>query len=131
MVKKDIGSQVAAAMRRGERVQHELRDITMKALTEAQFDRAALQRATREVAGAIRDAAETQGEGARRAMHQAVSGMDRALADATHAFRLSLQEAAASGAVFARAAAGALAGVAGSMEKRSAKRSTKRRARRR
>lgn len=124
---RSIGSQVAAAIRRGERVQDEIRAITMKALTQAQFDRAALRRATREVTSAIHEAAQTQGESARETMHEAVSGMDKAFADAAHAFRLSLQEAAASGAVFARAAAGALAGIAGSMEKRSGRRAAKRR----
>lgn len=120
MVKTSIGNQVAAAMRRGQRVQDEIRAITLRALTEAKFDRAALRRATREVSGAIRDAAKAQGDGAREAAKQAVTGMDRALADAGHAFRLSLEEAAVSGAVFARAAAGALAAIADSIDRRAA-----------
>jgi len=130
MTKSKIGRQVAAAMRRGEQVQDEIRAITMQALTRAQFDRTALRRATRDVTSAIHEAARSQGEGAREAAKQAVSGMDRALADAAHAFRLSLQEAAASGAVFARAAAGALAGLADSMDRRSAKPAAKRARRR-
>jgi F0F1-type ATP synthase membrane subunit b/b' len=113
-------------MRRGEQVQDEIREITMQALTEARFDRAALRRATRDVVEAIHEASQTQGPQARRAMKDAVSGMDRAFADAAHAFRLSLKEAAASGAVFARAAAGALAGIADSVGKPPAKRAAKR-----
>jgi hypothetical protein len=120
MARTNIGNQVAAAMRRGQRVQDEIRAITLRALTEAKFDRAALRRATREVADAIREAAKAQGEGAREAAKQAVAGMDHALADAGHAFRLSLEEAAVSGAVFARAAAGALAAIADSIDRRTA-----------
>ena len=151
--KSTIGRQVAAAMRRGERVQDEVRALTLKALTQAQLDRAALGKVARDVLGAIEAAAAVQGETAREALQQAVSGVEQALGSSRQALRQSLEEVeglsarlaevararfdaglragAESGAMLARAAAGALAGFADTVEKRPAKRTAKRSRRRR
>ncbi|HYD58072.1 MAG TPA: DUF6781 family protein [Burkholderiales bacterium] len=135
----DVGKQIEDAIREGQRVQEAVQEITLKALTERQLDFAAMRKVTSEAIESIRQAAATQDPGLMEAARQALSGVGRALGEAGQAAKLSAEEAAASsqlvkaaraqleagvragaasGAVFARAAAGMLAGLADALENR-------------
>jgi hypothetical protein len=97
-----ISGQVRRAMRQGKRVEQAVRGITLRALTRAELDRPALQKVTREVVGAIHDAAAAQGATAEKATRQAIAGVDRALAHAAQALKLSIEEAADRAGRFSR-----------------------------
>ena len=89
----DLGKQVENAIREGQRVQQQVQEITLKALTERQLDFEGMRKVTREAFDAVRNAASTQETGMREAAKQAVRGVEAALAKATEALKLSLEEA--------------------------------------
>lgn len=88
-----VGKQVESAIREGRRVQEQVQEIALKALTGRQLDFEAMRKVTREAFDAVRDAASAPDPGLREAAKQAVHGVEEALAKAAEAVKLSLQEA--------------------------------------
>lgn len=97
-MRQGMGEEIRKAMAHGRRVQETVRDIALKALTARELDPAAVRKATEEVLGAIRDAAETQGGAAKEA--EKFSRED--LARAREMLQDIAKHAQASGAAVAR-----------------------------
>lgn len=97
-----LGEEVRKAIAEGRHVHESVRNITLKALTQRELDQEALGKVTRQVVGAVREAAEVQGPGAKQALKEAIEGIDEALAHAAQALKLSLEEAAGRAGKFSR-----------------------------
>ena len=116
-----LQAEVRRAVRRGRRVEDEVRDITLKALTLRKLDRAEMRKVAGEVMSGVREAAAVKGERAKDVIAQAAAGVEQALGHAARALHLSnrlaagVSVAAQSGALMARVASGVLAGIADSL----------------
>jgi hypothetical protein len=116
-----LQAQARRAVMRGSRVQDEMRDLTVKALTLRKLDRAEMRKVAGEVMSAVREAAAVKGPRAKDVIAQAAAGVEQALGHAARALKVSnrlaagVSIAAASGAMMARVASGVLAGIADSL----------------
>lgn len=90
------------AIERGERIQAQVRDVTLAALARNELDRERMRKVTREAIESVRDAAALQGALAKDAMREGLAGIDEALAHAAQALKLSLEEAAGRAQKFSR-----------------------------
>ena len=124
MKSERLQAEVRRAVKRGKRVEREVRDLTLKALTQRRLDRAEMRKVAGEVMSGVREAADVrEGPRARAVVEQAAAGVSEALTHAARALRLSnrlsagVSAAAESGAMMARIASGVLAGIADSLER--------------
>lgn len=97
--RNDMKDEIRKAIAEGRKVQEAVRAITLKALSGRELDQAAIAKVTREVMGAVREAAEARGDSeakpaSAQPIRDAVEGLDDALAQAAQALKLSLEEAA-------------------------------------
>lgn len=97
-----LDDDVRRALAQGRRIQDTVRNITLKALSHGELDRAALRKVTGQVVRAVSEAAAAKGPDAREAVAQAIGGVDQALAHAAQALTLSLEEAAGRAEQFTR-----------------------------
>ncbi|MBE9553522.1 MAG: hypothetical protein IMF05_08670 [Proteobacteria bacterium] len=81
-------------MERGKNVQKEVRNITLKALSEGDLDSERIKRVVRSVIEETGKAAEGEPDHGRAAMRETVAGLEEALAKAATASGLAIEEAA-------------------------------------
>lgn len=89
-----IAEDIRKAVESGMDIQDEVRRITLKALSEGEWDTEAMRAVAHSVADGARQGAETMGARGGDAMKQAMTGLDAALAKAAQATQLALEEAA-------------------------------------
>ncbi|MBN4073804.1 MAG: hypothetical protein COC05_05885 [Gammaproteobacteria bacterium] len=82
------------AVERGEDIQNEVRDITLKALSEGRLDAKRTQQVIKAVLLGASQGAEAKGTQSRQALLDAMAGVDEALARSTEASKLAIEEAA-------------------------------------
>jgi len=82
------------AVERGENIQQQVRDITLKALSEGHLDGQRIQGVVRAVIQGATEGAEKRGGQSRQALQAAMAGVDEALAKSAEASRLAIEEAA-------------------------------------
>ena len=88
-----IEQQVDKAIAEGRRVQEAVQQITLKALTQGRLDLEAMRKVTGDAVAAVREAATQQDAHVTNAAKEAARGIERALAQAAEALKLSIQEA--------------------------------------
>ena len=88
-----IEQQVDKAIAEGRRVQEAVREITLEALSKGRLDLEAMRKVTGEAVAAVRETATRHDAHARNAVREALQGIERALAQAAEAMKLSIQEA--------------------------------------
>ncbi|MDD2658968.1 MAG: hypothetical protein PHY54_04695 [Methylococcales bacterium] len=91
---QDVKDAVRTAVKSGTDVHQQVKAITLKALTERQLDIENIKSVTEEVSKGINEGMATQGEHAREVFKQAATALDDALAIATEASKLAIEEAA-------------------------------------
>ncbi|MFO8237186.1 MAG: DUF6781 family protein [Prochlorococcaceae cyanobacterium] len=79
----------------------EVRNLTLRALTDGTLDRDAIQRVVRAVVAGATTGAEQASDG-RQALQEALRGLDQALAAVAQAIRLTLEEAIGNSGAFSR-----------------------------
>ena len=96
-----IEQQVDKAIAEGRRVQEAVQQITLKALTQGRLDLEAMRKVTGDAVAAVREAATRQDAHVTNAAKEAARGIERALAQAAEALKLSIQEASGRAGKFA------------------------------
>lgn len=91
---QDVKDAARTAVQSGTDVHQQIKDITLKALTERQLEIENIKSVTEEVSKGINEGMATQGEHAREVFKQAATALDDALAIATEASKLAIEEAA-------------------------------------
>lgn len=92
-MKETAAQQLDKAMAQGRRVQEAVQQITLKTLAQGRLDLEPMRKVTADAVHAVREAAAHQHAHARDAAKQAAQGIQRALAQAAEALKLSIQEA--------------------------------------
>ena len=91
---QDVTGGVREAVRSGTDVHQQVKDITLKALTNGELDMKNIKKVTEAVAKGIDEGIAGQDEHAKGTFTHAVTALDDALAIATEASTLAIQEAA-------------------------------------
>jgi hypothetical protein len=91
---QDVKDAVRTAVNSGTDVHQQIKAITLKALTERQLDIENIKSVTEAVSKGINEGMAAQGEHAREVFMQAATALDDALAIATEASKLAIEEAA-------------------------------------
>ncbi|MCK9395275.1 MAG: hypothetical protein M0Q44_06775 [Methylobacter sp.] len=84
-----------AAVKSGDDVHQQIKDITLKALTERQLDMDNIKHVTEAVSNGINEGMAIQDVHAKEVFKQAATALDDALATAAEASKLAIEEAAA------------------------------------
>jgi len=82
------------AIERGDDIRHDVRDITLKALSEGHLDIKKMRQVIQAVMEGASIGAETKGERAKDALADTMVGIDEALAKSAEASKLAIEEAA-------------------------------------
>jgi hypothetical protein len=82
-------------------IAEEVRNLTLSALTKGTLERDAIQRVVRVVLAGATNGAETAADG-RKALEEALQGLDQALAAVAQAIRLTVEEAIGNASAFSR-----------------------------
>ena len=91
---QDVKDAVRATVKTGADVHQQIKDITLKALTQRQLDAENIKSVTEAVFNGINEGMATQGEHAKKVFLQAVTALDDALAISAEASKLAIEEAA-------------------------------------
>ncbi|WP_411725261.1 DUF6781 family protein [Methyloglobulus sp.] len=91
---QDVQEEIREAVQSGFDVHEKIKAITLKALTERQLDMENIKNVAEAVSKGIFEGMTTQSEQVKRAFVQAASALDDALAVATEASKLAIEEAA-------------------------------------
>jgi hypothetical protein len=91
---QDVTDEVREAVRSGTDIHRQVKDITLKALTNRELDMKNIKQVTEAVAKGIDEGIAGRDEHAKGAFSHAVTALDDALAIATEASTLAIQEAA-------------------------------------
>lgn len=91
---QDVKDAVRATVKTGADVHQQIKDITLKALTQRQLDTENIKSVTEAVFNGINEGMATQGEHAKKVFLQAVTALDDALAISAEASKLAIEEAA-------------------------------------
>jgi pheromone shutdown protein TraB len=91
---QDVKDAVRAAVKSGADVHQQIKDITLKALTERQLDMENIKTVTEAVSDGINEGMASHGEHGKEVFNQAVTALDDALAIAAEASTLAVEEAA-------------------------------------
>jgi len=83
-----------AAVERGENIQDEVRDITLKALCEGHLDAQRIQQVIKAVIQGAAEGANGKETQSKQALRDAMTGVDEALEKSAEASRLAIEEAA-------------------------------------
>lgn len=97
--KQEIDAEVVkeiarTAVERSDDIRHDVRALTLKALSEGHLDTKKINKVIRAVMEGVSIGAEAKGEQAKDALTDAMSGMDDALAKSAEASKLAIEEAA-------------------------------------
>jgi len=97
--KQEIDSEIVkeiarTAIERGDDIRHDVRDLTLKALSDGHLDTKKINQVIHAVIEGASIGAESKGEQAKDALTEAMSGMDDALASSAEASKLAIEEAA-------------------------------------
>jgi hypothetical protein len=92
--KRDIKNAVRAAVKSGADVHQQVKEITLKALTERQLDMDNIKRVTETVIDGINEGMSSHGAHGKDVFNQAATALDDALAIAAEASTLAIEEAA-------------------------------------
>lgn len=90
----DVKDAVQAMVKSGADVHQQVKDITLKALTQYQLDMENIKSVTEAVGQGINEGLTTHGEHGKEIFMQAVTALDDALAMAAEASKLAIEEAA-------------------------------------
>ena len=91
----EIVKEIArTAVERSDDIRHDVRDVTLKALSDGNLDTKKINKVIRAVMEGASIGAEDKGEQAKDALTDAMSGMDDALAKSAEASKLAIEEAA-------------------------------------
>jgi len=91
----EIVKEVArTAIERGDDIRHDVRSVTLQALSDGHLDTKKINKVIRAVMEGVSIGAEDKGEQARDALSDAMSGIDEALAKSAEASKLAVEEAA-------------------------------------
>lgn len=82
------------AIERGDDIRHDVRSVTLQALSDGHFDTKKINKVIHAVMEGVSIGAEDKGEQAKNALSDAMSGMDEALAKSAEASKLAVEEAA-------------------------------------
>ncbi|MGR9014110.1 MAG: DUF6781 family protein [Gammaproteobacteria bacterium] len=91
---QDVKGAIRAAVKSGDDVHQQIKDITLKALTEHQLDTENIKRVIETVISGINEGVSSHGEQGKEVFMQAATALDDALAIATEASTLAIEEAA-------------------------------------
>ncbi len=91
---QDVKDAVRAAVKSGADVHQQVKDITLKALTKRQLDMDNIKNVTETVINGINEGMVSHGEHGKEVFNQAATALDDALAIATEASTLAIEEAA-------------------------------------
>jgi len=91
---QDVKDAVRATVKTGADVHQQIKDITLKALTQRQLDTENIKSVTEAVFNGINEGMATQGEHAKKVFLQAATALDDALAISAEASKLAIEEAA-------------------------------------
>ena len=91
---QDVKDAVRAAVKSGADVHQQVKDITLKALTKRQLDMDNIKSVTETVINGINEGMVSHGEHGKEVFNQAATALDDALAIATEASTLAIEEAA-------------------------------------
>ena len=91
---QDVKDAVRAKVKTGADVHQQIKDITLKALTQRQLDTENIKSVTEAVFNGINEGMATQGEHAKKVFLQAATALDDALAISAEASKLAIEEAA-------------------------------------
>lgn len=91
---QDVKEAVQAAVKSGENVHQEVKDITLKALTKGRLDIENIKNVTEAVSKGINEGMTSYGEHGKDVFIHAVTALDDALAIAVEASTLAIEEAA-------------------------------------
>jgi len=91
---QDVKDAVRVAVKSGADVHKQVKDITLKALTERQLDMENIKSVTETVINGINEGMDSHGEHGREVFNQAATALDDALAIAAEASTLAIEEAA-------------------------------------
>ncbi len=91
---QDVKDAVHAAVKSGDDVHQQVKDITLKALTKARLDVENIQNVTEAVGKGISEGLTSHGDHGKEVFMQAVTALDDALAIAVEASSLAIEEAA-------------------------------------
>ena len=91
---QDVKDAVRVTVKTGADVHQQIKDITLKALTQRQLDTENIKSVTEAVFNGINEGMATQGEHAKKVFLQAVTALDDALAISAEASKLAIEEAA-------------------------------------
>lgn len=93
-ISRETETATRTAVARGENIQDEVRDITLKALSEGRLDAQRIQQVVKAVIQGATEGAEGKGTQSRQALLDVMAGVDEALAKSTEASKLAIEEAA-------------------------------------
>ncbi|MDP3589930.1 MAG: hypothetical protein Q8R54_05260 [Methylobacter sp.] len=91
---QDVKDAVRTAVKSGADVHQQVKDITLKALTKRQLDMDNIKSVTETVINGINEGMSSHGEHGKEVFNQAATALDDALAIATEASTLAIEEAA-------------------------------------
>jgi len=97
--KQEIDTEVVkeiarTAIERGDDIRHDVRSVTLQALSDGHLDTKKITKVIRAVMEGVSIGAEAKGEQTKDALSDAMSGMDEALAKSAEASKLAVEEAA-------------------------------------
>lgn len=90
----EIQAAAERAVEQGAAIQQQVRDITLRALSQGQLDTQQIRSVVQAVMEGVSHGAERQGVQVREALSQSLAGLDEALLKSAEASKLAIQEAA-------------------------------------